>query len=52
MHQAAALETVATITPQSVRMAITVIVTVPIVVIYPFLQKYFVGGMTLGAVKS
>ncbi|BCJ95870.1 sugar ABC transporter permease [Anaerocolumna cellulosilytica] len=52
MHQAAALETVATITPQSVRMAITVIVTVPIVVVYPFLQKYFVGGMTLGAVKS
>lgn len=52
MHQASALETVATITPQSVRMAITVIVTVPIVAVYPFLQKYFVGGMTLGAVKS
>lgn len=52
MHQAAALETVASITPQSVRMAITVIATVPIVVVYPFLQKYFVGGMTLGAVKN
>lgn len=52
MHQAAALETVASITPQSIRMAITVIATVPIVIVYPFLQKYFVGGMTLGAVKS
>lgn len=52
MHQAAQLESVATITPQSVRMAITVIATVPIVVVYPFLQKYFVGGMTLGAVKN
>jgi putative aldouronate transport system permease protein len=52
MHQANALETVASITPQSVRMAITVIVTVPIVAVYPFLQRYFVGGMTLGAVKN
>jgi putative aldouronate transport system permease protein len=52
MHQADSLETVASITPQSVRMAITVIATVPIVVVYPFLQKYFVGGMTLGAVKN
>lgn len=42
----------ATTTPQSIRMAITVIATLPIVVTYPFLQKYFVGGMTLGAVKS
>lgn len=52
MHQASALETVASITPQSVRMAITVIVTLPIVMVYPFLQRYFVGGMTLGAVKN
>ena len=52
MHDGNLSETVASITPQSVRMAITVIVTVPIVVVYPFLQKYFVGGMTLGAVKS
>jgi putative aldouronate transport system permease protein len=42
----------ATVTPQSIRMAITIIATIPIVIVYPFLQKYFVGGMTLGAVKD
>ena len=41
-----------TVSPLSVRMAITIIATVPILVVYPFLQKYFVGGMTLRAVKD
>lgn len=41
-----------TVSPLSVRMAITMIATVPIIVVYPFLQKYFVGGMTVGAVKD
>lgn len=40
------------VSPMSVRMAITVIATVPILIVYPFLQKYFVGGMTVGAVKD
>lgn len=40
------------VSPMSVRMAITIIATVPIIVVYPFLQKYFVGGMTIGAVKD
>lgn len=40
------------VSPESVKMAITIIVTVPILVVYPFLQRYFVKGMTLGAVKS
>jgi putative aldouronate transport system permease protein len=38
--------------PEALKMAITVIATVPILVVYPFLQKYFVSGMTLGAVKE
>ena len=41
-----------TVSPMSIRMAITIVATVPILVVYPFLQKYFVGGMTLGAVKD
>lgn len=40
------------VTPMSVRMAVTIVATVPILVVYPFVQKYFVGGMTLGAVKD
>lgn len=40
------------VSPDSVRMAITMVVTVPILVVYPFVQKYFVQGVTLGAVKS
>lgn len=40
------------VTPQSIRMAITIVATVPILIVYPFVQKYFVSGMTLGAVKD
>ena len=39
-------------TPITVRAAITVISAVPILVVYPFLQKYFVTGMALGSVKG
>jgi len=40
------------ISPTSIRMAITIVATVPILLVYPFLQKYFVTGLTIGAVKS
>ncbi|WP_151737401.1 carbohydrate ABC transporter permease ['Paenibacillus yunnanensis' Narsing Rao et al. 2020] len=42
----------AQVSPESIKMAITIVVTVPILVVYPFLQRYFVSGMTLGAVKA
>ncbi|UUZ93443.1 carbohydrate ABC transporter permease [Paenibacillus sp. P25] len=40
------------VSPESIRAAITIVATLPILVVYPFLQKYFVQGLTLGAVKS
>lgn len=48
----AADQMVNAVSPLSTRMAVTIIATVPILVVYPFLQKYFVGGMTVGAVKD
>jgi len=45
-------QTVRAVSPQSMRMAITVVATLPILAVYPFVQKYFVKGMTLGAVKD
>lgn len=41
-----------TVTPQSIRAAMTIVVSVPIIMVYPFLQKYFVKGLTLGGVKG
>lgn len=37
---------------ESLKMALTVIVTGPIILVYPFIQKYFVSGVTIGAVKG
>ena len=45
-------EIVKQVSPESIKMAITIVVTVPILLVYPFLQRYFVKGMTLGAVKA
>ncbi len=41
-----------TVTPTSIRAAMTMIVSIPIICVYPFLQKYFVKGLTLGGVKG
>jgi putative aldouronate transport system permease protein len=36
----------------AVRMAIAIVAVLPIMVTYPFFQKYFIKGLTLGAVKG
>lgn len=41
-----------TVTPDSIRMAATMVATLPIIMVYPFVQKYFVKGIMLGAVKG
>ena len=39
-------------TSQSLQMAFVMILTMPIVIIYPFLQKYYVKGVMVGSVKG
>lgn len=39
-------------TPDTVKAATLVVTTIPIIMVYPFLQKYFIKGVTLGAVKG
>ena len=39
-------------TPQSLQMAFVMILTMPIIVVYPFLQKYYVKGVMVGAIKG
>jgi putative aldouronate transport system permease protein len=38
--------------PEVVRSACIMFATLPIVMIYPFVQKYFVQGVMVGAVKG
>ena len=40
------------INPETVKAATTVIVVLPIIMVYPFLQKYFVKGIMVGAVTG
>jgi len=40
------------VTPTSIRATMTIVATAPVLFVYPFLQKYFVKGLTLGGVKG
>ncbi|MBM6385338.1 MULTISPECIES: carbohydrate ABC transporter permease [Paenibacillus] len=42
----------APLTPESLKAATVIFATVPILLVYPWLQKYFVSGAMLGAVKG
>ena len=37
---------------ESIKYAVIVVATLPILAIYPFLQKYFIKGIMIGAVKG
>ncbi|MFX3636943.1 MAG: carbohydrate ABC transporter permease [Candidatus Pristimantibacillus sp.] len=40
------------VTSQSIKLATMIVTTLPIVLAYPFLQKYFVKGMMIGSIKG
>jgi putative aldouronate transport system permease protein len=42
----------AQVTPVTLRAAASVITMAPIIALYPFLQRYFVAGLTIGGVKE
>ncbi|MEK3888270.1 carbohydrate ABC transporter permease [Bacillus sp. FSL K6-3431] len=46
------LQTASQTTPESLRMATLMIATLPILCVYPFLQKYFVKGVMIGSIKG
>ena len=48
----AAKNAAAAVTPASVRAAATIVTMLPIICLYPFLQRYFVTGLTIGGVKE
>jgi len=40
------------LTPRGVRMTMTMVTSIPVIMFYPLLQRFFVKGLTLGAVKG
>lgn len=52
MGSMAAAEVLKNLPPDGVRMAMVILAVVPIACSYPFFQKYFISGLTVGAVKG
>jgi putative aldouronate transport system permease protein len=47
-----ALQTAVSVPSEGARMALCLVALGPILIVYPFFQKYFVSGLTIGAVKG
>lgn len=40
------------LTPTSIRMTVTIVATLPILVVYPYMQRYFIKGIMIGSIKG
>jgi putative aldouronate transport system permease protein len=40
------------VSPEGIRSATVIASTIPILLVYPFLQKYFIKGVLIGSVKG
>ena len=51
-YETSAQNMASAITPTGIRLTLTAVVTIPIMVVYPFIQKFYVKGIMIGAVKG
>lgn len=52
MDMSADMTQVATVSSDSIKMATLIVAVIPIICVYPFVQKYFVKGVLIGSVKG
>ena len=52
MNLGSAADEMTTVNPETIKAATTMVATIPIVLVYPFVQKYFVKGMVVGSLKG
>jgi len=52
VEQAESMGGAAMMSSITLRMAMTVITIIPIAMVYPFLQKYFIKGLLVGSIKG
>ena len=52
MSEKGLVDSVATLPSETMKLATAVIATGPVLLFYPFVQRYFVGGLTVGGIKG
>jgi putative aldouronate transport system permease protein len=40
------------VSSETIRMTVTIVATLPIILVYPFMQRYLIKGIVVGAIKG